>query len=89
VHKRIKAKVGPRDLAAEIIRRVRASTANSDSPGSLPYVVHLSEPPTAEERLQLAACRLVRQPIVIVPGKCLTVEEWVQRYASRSGVRSQ
>ena len=87
--KRIKAKVEPRDLAAEIIRRVRASTANSDSPGYLPYVVHLSEPPTTEERLQLAACRLMRQPIVIVPGKCLTVEEWVQRYASRSGVCSQ
>ena len=87
--KLIKAKVEPRDLAAEIIRRVRASTANSDSPGPLPYVVHVSEPPTAEERLQLAACRLMHQPIVIVPGKCLTVEEWVQRYARQSGVRSQ
>jgi hypothetical protein len=87
--KRIKAKVEPRDLAAEIIRRVRASTANSGSPDSLPYVVHLSEPPTTAERLQLAACRLMRQPIVIVPGKCLTAEEWVQRYASRSGMRSR
>jgi hypothetical protein len=89
VPNRIKAKVEPRDIAAEIIRRVRASTANSDNPDSLPYVVHLSEPPTPEERLQLAACRLMRQPIVIVPGKCLTVEEWVQRYGSRSGVHSQ
>jgi hypothetical protein len=89
VPKRSKAKVEPRDLAAEIIRRVRASTAKSDSPDSLPYVVHLSEPPTTEERLQLAACRLMQQPIVIVPGKCLTVEEWVQRYASKSGVLSQ
>ena len=87
--KRIKAKVEPRDLAAEIIRRVRAGTAKSDNPNSLPYVIHLSEPPTAEERLQLAACRLMHQPIVIVPGKCLTVEEWVQRYARQSDVRSQ
>lgn len=89
MRKRIPAKVAPRDLAAEIIRRVRASTANSESPDSLPYVVHLSDPPTAEERLQLMACRLMRQPIVIVPGKCLTVEEWVQRYGSESRVRSQ
>ena len=83
------ANVEPRELAAEIIRRVRASTANSDSANSLPYVIHLSDPPTTEERLQLAACRLMQQPIVVVPGKCLTVEEWVQRYASRSGVRGQ
>jgi hypothetical protein len=89
VAKRKSAKVEPRDLAAEVIRRVRASTANSDNPDCLPYVVHLSEPPTAEERLQLMACRLMRQPIVIVPGKCLTVEEWVQRYTTRSGVRSE
>lgn len=34
----------------------------------------------AEERLQLAACRLMGVPIVIVPGKCLTTEEWVQQF---------
>ena len=77
--RRIASKANAQDLAAEIIRRVSASTANSDS-RALPYVIHLSEPPTAEERLQLAACRLMRQPIAIVLGKCLTIEEWVQRY---------
>jgi hypothetical protein len=75
------AKVEPRDVAAEIIRRARA-TASRDGE-SLPYVVRLSDPPTANEQLQLAACRLMRQPIVIVPGKCLNIEEWVQLYCQR------
>jgi hypothetical protein len=26
------------------------------------------------------ACRLMQQPIAIVPGKCLTIEAWVERY---------
>lgn len=82
--KRIASKTNAHDLAAEIIRRVRAKQFRQ--PCALPYVVHLSEPPTAEERLQLAACRLMQQPVVIVPGKCLTIEEWVQRYAGKSGV---
>ena len=49
--KRIKAKVEPRDLADEIIRRVRASTANSDSPGPLPYVVQ-----SANHQRQRSGC---------------------------------
>jgi hypothetical protein len=76
VSKRSASKANAQDLAAEIIRRVRASSAL----GALPYVVHVSDPPTAEERLQLAACRLMAQPIVIVPGKCLTIAEWVQQF---------
>ena len=81
--KRVASKANAQDVAAEIIRRVRAGTASSDNPSGLPYVVHLSDPPTAEERLQLAACRLLRQPIVIVPGKCLTIEEWVKKYGEQ------
>jgi hypothetical protein len=30
-----------------------------------------------------AACRLMRQPIVIVPGKCLSIEEWVEKYGEQ------
>jgi hypothetical protein len=76
-----RTKASAQDIAAEIIRRVRASSANQ---GDLLYVVHLSDPPTAEQRLQLAACRLLQQPIVIVPGKCLSLDEWVERYARPS-----
>jgi hypothetical protein len=89
VSKRVASKANAQDVAAEIIRRVRAGTANSDSPSGLPYVVHISDPPTADERLQLAACRLLRQPIVIVPGKCLTIEEWVKKYGEQGSADRQ
>lgn len=75
--KRTKAKLEPQDLAAEIVRRARMANGGD----RLPYVIHLSEPPTAAERLMLTACRLAQQPIVLVPGKCLTIDEWLQRYA--------
>jgi RecA-family ATPase len=39
------------------------------------------DPPKACERLQLAAARILRRPIAIMPAKCLTVEEWLERYA--------
>ena len=58
------------DIAAEIVRRMPASS-----------VIRLSRPRTPEERLQLLAARLERRPIVIMPHKCKTVEEWVARYA--------
>jgi hypothetical protein len=61
-------------LAGEIIRRTNA--ANSFS-----QVIHLHEPPEATERLQLAAARILRQTVAIVPAKCGTLEEWLQRYA--------
>jgi hypothetical protein len=80
VPKRMSVKVEARDLAAEIIRRTRATADSSDSGDSLPYVVRLSDPPTAPERLQLAACRILRHPIAIMPATCLTVQGWSERY---------
>jgi hypothetical protein len=43
-------------------------------------VIHLSDPPTAHEQLQLMAARLQTTPIVIMPQPCRTVDEWIQRY---------
>ena len=63
------------DVAAEIIRRV--SAANAETRGG--YVVRLSDPPTSTEQLQLIAARLERRPIVIMPHKCKTVDEWMAR----------
>jgi hypothetical protein len=62
------------DLAAEIIRRA----AGKD--GAVSYVVRLSDPPPARERLQLMATHLARRPIVIMPHRCKTVEEWTAPY---------
>ena len=63
-----------RDLASEIVRRCAAAD------GSTKYVVCFSDPPTANERLQLAAARILRRPIAIVPAKCLTAGEWIARF---------
>jgi hypothetical protein len=65
------------DIAAEIIRR---ATAGDKGPC---YVVRLSDPPTAGERLQLMAAKLQGTPIAIVPHPCATVAEWIERHAKR------
>ena len=63
------------DIAAEIVPRAESK---SETGGG--YVVRLSNPPTAQERLQLLAARLQRTPIVIMPHKCATMDEWTARY---------
>jgi hypothetical protein len=63
-----------RDTAAEIVRRVTAANPRGG------YVVRLSDPPTPSERLQLLAARLERRPIVLMPPKAKTVDEWLERY---------
>ena len=62
------------ELAAEIIRRTNAANIGSQ-------VIHLHEPPEARDLLQLAAARILRLTVAIVPAKCATIEEWLQRYA--------
>ena len=71
-------KPSAREIAEEIIRR--ASKLDDSGEPILPYVIHLSDPPTAHERLQLAAVRLLKHPVVIAPHPCATVEEWVKRF---------
>ena len=61
------------ELAAEIIRRTNATNSCSQ-------VIHVHEPPEPRELLQLAAARILRQSVAIVPAKCATIEEWLQRY---------
>ena len=63
-----------RDLAAEVVRRC------AEVGGSASYVVRISDPPTANERLQLAAARILRRPIAVMPAKCLTAGEWIGRF---------
>lgn len=59
------------ELAAEVVRRGGDGTC----------VVRLGTPPTTSERLQLLNARLRRKPIVIMPARCSTVEEWLARYS--------
>jgi len=74
--KRSKTRVDVREVAAEIVRRA----AGADGNGSSRYVVRRSDPPTAHEQLQLAAARILRRPIAIMPAKRLSVGEWIARF---------
>lgn len=69
-------KPGAHDIAAEIVRRAARPDGNKR------YVVRLSDPPTPSEWLQLIAARLERQPIVIMPHRCKTLDEWIARYSN-------
>jgi hypothetical protein len=73
-------KIEPHDVAAEIIRRAGGNA-------NLGYVVHLSDPPTVQERLIFAASRLAGQPFAILPKPCASVEEWLNRYGTRPAGR--
>jgi len=74
--------VDARGVAAEIIRRAaRIAHPGGEGKDFVPYVVRLSNPPKPQERLQLAASRILGRPIAIMPVKCLTVEEWAAGYA--------
>jgi len=77
----------PHEIALEIARRVCAAPPQSADSGIGPgadrlggHVVRVSNPPTAREKLQLAAARL----FAIVPHACRTTDEWLQQYASRA-----
>jgi hypothetical protein len=74
---RPRLKAETRDIAAEIIRR-----AGGDA--DLGYVVHLSDPPTVQERLVLAAFRLAGQACAIMPKPCSSVEEWLSHYGNQA-----
>jgi hypothetical protein len=74
--RRSRAKPSLCELAEEVIRRTTSGN------GDCPYVIRLSDPPTATEQLQLVACRLLGRPVAIMPAKALTVDEWMQRYSA-------
>jgi hypothetical protein len=73
----VRTKPSVHQLAEEIVRRVMAESADGRS---LPYVIRLSDPPSPEEQLRLAACRLMGQPFAILPAVCTTMDEWIERY---------
>jgi hypothetical protein len=78
-----------RDIAAEIVRRAMASQGapGPDGGAGRIYVIRLSDPPTASERLQLTAARLMGWPVAIMPMPCRTTAEWLDRYASLAADR--
>ena len=63
----------PAELAAEIVRRSGLADQR---------VILLSDPPTAEERLQLLAASLQGIPIMVADRYEMTEDEWVARYCT-------
>jgi hypothetical protein len=45
-------------------------------------VVHVSNPMTVPERIQLIAAKRQGSPFAIMPVRCRTTAEWVQHYAN-------
>jgi hypothetical protein len=78
--RRREQKIGElRALAEEVVRRAQAAQPD----GVLPDVLRLSDPPTPEEQLQMIACHLLGKAVAIMPGKALTIDEWIEEYAPR------
>jgi hypothetical protein len=65
--RRSRPKADARDLAEEIVRRMGAVDGGDGD--YVPNVVRLSDPPTAQQRLQLMACRMLGRKTAIMPEK--------------------
>ena len=48
------------------------------------YVIHVSNPPTAEENAEIENAT---GPVIIVPHPCKTVEEWIAIYAPKGALQ--
>lgn len=70
----------PREIAAEIARRVLGATEADGDRAGLPYVVRVERIHTPHERLQLAAARLLKLPVALLPHRCASVDEWLARH---------
>jgi len=67
-----------RDVAAEIVRRA----GRPNSPEADAWYISVSDPPTAEERLQLAAATLRGVLVLVMPREPMTEEEWIAHYCT-------
>lgn len=47
-----------------------------------PYVIRVCDPPTAQERAQMAANTAAGKPFAVVP-HVMTTEAWSEKYGSR------
>jgi hypothetical protein len=47
------------------------------------YVIFVSDPPTAAEQAELDEAAAEGRKVAVIPHKCETVEEWIERYAPK------
>jgi hypothetical protein len=67
-------------ISIELARRAAARTRQPSEHTVVPYVIRVSNPLTAFEKLQLKVACLLGSPIAIMPHACKTTDEWMQLY---------
>ena len=45
------------------------------------YVINCSDPPTADELLEISRAKAEGRRVAMLPRVCATVEEWIAKYA--------
>ena len=48
------------------------------------YVIHCSNPPTADELSEISRAKAEGRRVALVPKVCATVEEWIQKHGPKA-----
>jgi hypothetical protein len=48
------------------------------------YVIHCSDPPTANELSEISRAKVEGRRVALVPRVCATVEEWIAKHAPKA-----
>ena len=48
------------------------------------YVIHCSEPPTADELREISRARAEGRRVALLPRVCETVQEWIAKYGPKA-----
>ena len=49
------------------------------------YVIHCSDPPTADELSEISRAKAEGRRVAVLPRVCTTVEEWIQKHGPKAG----
>jgi hypothetical protein len=49
------------------------------------YVIHCSDPPTADGLLEVSRAKAEGRRVAVLPRVCATVEEWIQKHGPKAG----
>jgi hypothetical protein len=48
------------------------------------YVINCSDPPTADESLEISRAKAEGRRVAVLPRVCATVEEWIAKYGPKA-----
>jgi hypothetical protein len=54
----------------------------------LGYVIHCSDPPTADELSEISRAKAEGRRVAVLPRVCATVEEWIQKHGPKASERA-